>query len=75
MCSIIALGHHALWKNDDVCLQDLGPSNLMFRTIDGQNFGVLNDWDRSVVRNKSLDVGEHTTTNPFLAADLLDDDS
>jgi hypothetical protein len=65
-------GHYQLWQNG-VCHRDLSPPNLMFREVHGQNFGVLNDWDLSVINEESPDVGEHIATIPFLAADLLDD--
>jgi hypothetical protein len=46
----------------------------MLRTFNGCNYGVLNDWDLSVVNNESPDVGDHIATIPFLAADLLHND-
>lgn len=67
-----SLGHYALWKGG-IQHRDLSFSNLMLRTRDGVHFGVINDWDLSIIEDESKELGERTATIPFLAMDLLKD--
>lgn len=62
--------HYLAWEAGIHHL-DLSIDNLMVRTIDGEKFGVVNDWDLSYVKDKSPKPVEHASTMPFLSLDLL----
>ncbi|KAJ7883488.1 hypothetical protein B0H14DRAFT_2701921 [Mycena olivaceomarginata] len=53
--------------------RDISRNNLMYREIDGKIYGVLNDFDLSVLQDKELrpTSKQRTGTEPYMAVDLL----
>ncbi|KAJ6497924.1 hypothetical protein DFH09DRAFT_1204450 [Mycena vulgaris] len=53
--------------------RDISRNNLMYREIDGKVYGVLNDFDLSVFRDKEprSTSKQRTGTEPYMAVDLL----
>ncbi|KAF8146385.1 hypothetical protein K438DRAFT_1628156 [Mycena galopus ATCC 62051] len=61
-----------LYERPRIMHRDISVDNLMFRRIDGKIFGVLNDFDLSVVLSDSPSTSEQRTgTAPYMALDLL----
>ncbi|CAL1714800.1 unnamed protein product [Somion occarium] len=64
--------HFAMWIAG-VKHCDPSEGNMLFRTKDNENHGVLNDWDLSEVDDLNDHMGlERTGTIPFMAMELLD---
>ncbi|KAJ7229860.1 hypothetical protein GGX14DRAFT_581489 [Mycena pura] len=53
--------------------RDISRNNLMYRKIDGKVYGVLNDFDLSVLWNKEprSTSKQRIGTEPYMAVDLL----
>ncbi|KAJ6542223.1 hypothetical protein DFH09DRAFT_47189 [Mycena vulgaris] len=62
-----------LYEQPGIMHRDISLSNLMYRLKDGQIFGVLNDFDLSVVLNATPQSTskQRTGTKPYMAIDLL----
>ncbi|KAF9462736.1 hypothetical protein BDZ94DRAFT_1309434 [Collybia nuda] len=71
----IFLCHRWLYDYPYILHRDISSGNIMYRTIDGKIYGVLNDLDLSSLR-KSVEEGEQTSlqrtgTPPYMAVELL----
>ncbi|KAJ3928148.1 MAG: protein kinase [Lentinula lateritia] len=66
--------HQWLYECAGILHRDLSSENIMFRRIDGNIYGVLNDFDHSS-RVRDMDKGptsnQRTGTRPFMSVDLL----
>ncbi|KAI0086119.1 hypothetical protein BDY19DRAFT_873226, partial [Irpex rosettiformis] len=67
--------HFELWLNG-LHHRDISANNLMYyRDAEGHVFGVLNDFDLSIVASLAGEFGtERTGTVPFMATDLMGND-
>jgi hypothetical protein len=51
--------------------RDINVANLMYYRLDGKVYGVLNDYDLSILPDKTRTLGtERTGTWPFMAVDM-----
>jgi Fungal protein kinase len=73
---LLVLGHRRLWQVG-IEHNDISVSNLMYdKTKNGEEKGVLNDFDLAHVRGMTRPSGtERTGTMPFMALDLLTKDA
>ncbi|KAJ3892940.1 protein kinase [Lentinula edodes] len=66
--------HQWLYECVGILHRDLSSGNIMYRRIDGEVYGVLNDFDLSS-RVRDMDKGptsnQRTGTRPFMSVDLL----
>ncbi|KAJ7645774.1 hypothetical protein B0H17DRAFT_884229, partial [Mycena rosella] len=62
-----------LYEKANVMHRDISLGNLMYRTKNGKIFGVLNDFDLSLLMNAAdpSTSKQRTGTKPFMAIDLL----
>ncbi|KAJ7797936.1 hypothetical protein B0H14DRAFT_2530667 [Mycena olivaceomarginata] len=62
-----------LYEKAGIMHRDISRNNLMYREIDGKIYGVLNDFDLSVLQDKELrsTSKQRTGTEPYMAGDLL----
>ncbi|KAJ6612922.1 hypothetical protein B0H10DRAFT_1917685 [Mycena sp. CBHHK59/15] len=62
-----------LYEKADIMHRDISLNNLMYRRINGKVYGVLNDFDLSVVMGtEPLSTSKQRTgTEPYMARDLL----
>ncbi|KAJ6521736.1 hypothetical protein B0H19DRAFT_1203531 [Mycena capillaripes] len=62
-----------LFEKANIMHRDISRNNLMYRRIDGKIYGVLNDFDLSVVLgNEPRSTSKQRTgTEPYMAVDLL----
>ncbi|KAJ7287203.1 hypothetical protein C8J57DRAFT_1117037 [Mycena rebaudengoi] len=62
-----------LYEKAGIMHRDISLNNLMFRKIDGKIYGVLNDFDLSVLLNNEprSTSKQRTGTEPYMAVDLL----
>jgi hypothetical protein len=52
--------------------RDISVANLMYYRLDGKVYGVLNDYDLSILPDQKRTLGtERTGTWPFMAVDML----
>ncbi|KAF8162315.1 hypothetical protein K438DRAFT_1618415, partial [Mycena galopus ATCC 62051] len=65
-----------LFEKANIMHRDISRNNLMYRRIDGKVYGVLNDFDLSVVLgNEPRSTSKQRTgTEPYMAIDLLETD-
>ncbi|KAJ3768514.1 protein kinase [Lentinula raphanica] len=68
--------HQWLYERAGILHRDLSIGNLMYRRIDGQVYGVLNDFDLSsyvcdMNDASSSEAGTRSGTTPFMSPDLL----
>ncbi|KAJ6598737.1 hypothetical protein B0H10DRAFT_2085083 [Mycena sp. CBHHK59/15] len=65
-----------LFEKANIMHRDISRNNLMYRRIDGKIYGVLNDFDLSVVMGKEprSTSKQRTGTEPYMAMDLLETD-
>ncbi|KAJ3992303.1 hypothetical protein F5050DRAFT_1715387, partial [Lentinula boryana] len=62
--------HHWVWKYARILHRDISPGNIMVRKKNGENVGVLNDWDLAAWVNKLRDGPTskfRTGTVPYMA--------
>ncbi|KAJ7917811.1 hypothetical protein B0H13DRAFT_1608040, partial [Mycena leptocephala] len=62
-----------LYEKAGIMHRDISRNNLMYRQINGKVYGVLNDFDLSVLLNKEprSTSNQRTGTEPYMAMDLL----
>jgi serine/threonine protein kinase len=68
------LGHHWLYTEAKILHRDISLGNLMYRSVDGELCGVLNDFDlASSVTPGTMEPAsnQRTGTKPFMAIELL----
>ncbi|KAF7326535.1 Other 1 protein kinase [Mycena venus] len=70
---LIPTGYRWLHEKAGIVHRDISRNNLMYREIDGKVYGVLNDFDLSVFRDKEprSTSKQRTGTEPYMAMDLL----
>ncbi|KAJ3784453.1 hypothetical protein GGU10DRAFT_401544 [Lentinula aff. detonsa] len=62
--------HHWVWKYLQILHRDISPGNIMVREKNGENVGVLNDWDLAIWVNDLRDGPTskfRTGTTPYMA--------
>ncbi|KAJ3986987.1 kinase-like domain-containing protein [Lentinula detonsa] len=62
--------HHWVWKYPQILHRDISPGNIMVREKNGENVGVLNDWDLAIWVNDLRDGPTskfRTGTTPYMA--------
>ncbi|KAF9064298.1 hypothetical protein BDP27DRAFT_1230692, partial [Rhodocollybia butyracea] len=69
--------HRWLYEEAKILHRDLSPGNIMLRRTEDKIYGVLNDFDlaSSIPRTGAATSNQRTGTRPYMALDLLDDDS
>ncbi|KAJ7845781.1 hypothetical protein B0H13DRAFT_2209083 [Mycena leptocephala] len=61
-----------LYEKAGIMHRDISRNNLMYRVIDGKIYGVLNDFDLSVLtKGPRSTSNQRTGTEPYMAVDLL----
>src|ERR1700761_4702534 len=71
--NLFPTGYQWLHETPKIMPRDISRHNLMYRKINGKVYGVLNDFDLSVLWDKEprSTSKQRTGTEPYMALDLL----
>lgn len=74
-CSLCVAGHNWLWVEMGIEQRDVSLGNIMVRRREGRVFGVINDFDLALDRNRTTSTHsppDRTGTPVFMAVELQD---